>query len=140
MTDQVKHEPCSPACRHVTCGRCGQHTNNSSQGHYWATCKVDLHEARFHFCCPGDCELHGTGKADSGPAVGDVLHETDPEPPVGTIVQLRDGEKWQRLDAGDAWCWSGEHHGYQKPCWTWGRVTFDGPVVVAAVAGGGDRG
>jgi hypothetical protein len=44
-------------CRHLTCGRCKQHTNNSSQGHYWAYCKVTKTKREFHFCCPGDCEL-----------------------------------------------------------------------------------
>lgn len=69
-------------------------------------------------------------------AIGDVLDEHDPEPPVGTTVILlaEDDERWQRLDTDSAWCWSGEHHGYLKPCWRWGRVTFTGPVMVVGVA------
>ena len=27
-------------CRCVVCSRCGHHTGNSHQGHYWAFCKV----------------------------------------------------------------------------------------------------
>ena len=65
-------------CRCVVCARCGQHTGNSSQGHWWSVCKVQaervaaalaygetLSAAEFlrranrghHFCCPGGCEL-----------------------------------------------------------------------------------
>jgi hypothetical protein len=44
-------------CRHLTCGRCKQHTGDSHQGHYWAWCKVTKTTREFHFCCPGDCEL-----------------------------------------------------------------------------------
>lgn len=44
-------------CRCIVCARCGQHTGNSNQGHYWAWCSVVRHNRDFHFCCPGDCEL-----------------------------------------------------------------------------------
>lgn len=44
-------------CRCATCARCGHHTGNSSQGHYWAFCSASGGLRRFHFCCPGDCEL-----------------------------------------------------------------------------------
>jgi hypothetical protein len=65
-------------CRCIVCPRCGHHTGNAHQGHYWALCKVLLGRAReslppgetlsldelhkralreFHFCCPGNCEL-----------------------------------------------------------------------------------
>ena len=63
-------------CRCMVCGRCGHHTGNANQGHYWAYCKVQAARDRqdaeregrkgfdasagmreFHFCCPGDCEL-----------------------------------------------------------------------------------
>lgn len=55
----------STSCRCVVCGRCGKHTGNSHQGHYWSMCKVWLKQGRglnesmrdFHFCCPDDCEL-----------------------------------------------------------------------------------
>lgn len=47
------------SCRHLTCGRCRQHTDNSSQGHYWSYCKVTKSMREHHFCCPGDCELEG---------------------------------------------------------------------------------
>lgn len=44
-------------CRCVVCARCGQHTGNSNQGHYWSWCSVVRHAREFHFCCPGQCEL-----------------------------------------------------------------------------------
>lgn len=68
-------------CRCIVCGRCGHHTGNAHQGHYWRLCKVLLGRARdslppgetlsldelhkralreFHFCCPDPefgCEL-----------------------------------------------------------------------------------
>lgn len=44
-------------CRHLTCGRCGQHTNNNTQGHYWKWCHVTKSMRTHHFCCPDDCEL-----------------------------------------------------------------------------------
>ncbi len=60
-------------CRCIVCPRCGHHTGNSHQGHYWRTCKVLAARLReslapgstmspaeflnrtsreFHFCCP----------------------------------------------------------------------------------------
>lgn len=44
-------------CRCIVCARCGRHTGNGNQGHYWAHCKVTRTVREFHFCCPGDCEL-----------------------------------------------------------------------------------
>jgi hypothetical protein len=44
-------------CRCLYCGRCGEHTGNSHQGHYWGYCKVTKSIREAHFCCPGDCEL-----------------------------------------------------------------------------------
>lgn len=44
-------------CRCMVCGRCGHHTGNNTQGHYWAYCKVNKDSKDFHFCCPDDCEL-----------------------------------------------------------------------------------
>lgn len=44
-------------CHHVTCARCGEHTNNNSQGHWWSLCNVTRTWREHHFCCPGDCEL-----------------------------------------------------------------------------------
>ena len=44
-------------CRCLKCARCGKHTGNSTQGHYWAFCKVTRTKREFHQCCPGDCEL-----------------------------------------------------------------------------------
>lgn len=45
-------------CRCVVCGRCGHHTGNSTQGHYWRFCApARAMAAEFHFCCPGNCEL-----------------------------------------------------------------------------------
>ena len=70
----------SLACRCIVCPRCGHHTGNSHQGHYWAHCKVLAERLRaslepgetlpvaefmrrttreFHFCCGNEwgCEL-----------------------------------------------------------------------------------
>lgn len=47
-------------CQCVICSRCGHHTGNSGQGHYWAYCKVTHETREFHFCCPDlayGCEL-----------------------------------------------------------------------------------
>lgn len=44
-------------CRCLICVRCGQHTGNNTQGHYWAYCKVTKTTRDFHQCCPGNCEL-----------------------------------------------------------------------------------
>lgn len=44
-------------CRCIVCGRCGRHTGNATQGHYWAWCKVRRGVVDFHFCCPGSCSL-----------------------------------------------------------------------------------
>lgn len=49
-------------CRCMVCGRCGHHTGNTSQGHYWAFCKVTGTGRDFHFCCDNNCELE-TGHA-----------------------------------------------------------------------------
>lgn len=61
-SDEVAPAPCpSPridgTCNHLTCARCQQHTNNSTQGHYWAWCHVTKTDRVHHFCCPDDCEL-----------------------------------------------------------------------------------
>lgn len=39
-------------CRCVVCARCGHHTGNSHQGHYWRLCKVTGTLREFHMCCP----------------------------------------------------------------------------------------
>jgi hypothetical protein len=67
-------------CRCIVCPRCGHHTGNSHQGHYWQSCKVLAKRVRsglapgetldvgefmrrtsreFHFCCGNEfgCEL-----------------------------------------------------------------------------------
>jgi hypothetical protein len=44
-------------CRCIVCSRCGHHTGNSNQGHYWAYCKVTKSKRDFHLCCPDDCQL-----------------------------------------------------------------------------------
>lgn len=46
------------ACRCIVCARCGRHTGNATQGHYWGFCDVTKKIEKFHFCCPGNCELH----------------------------------------------------------------------------------
>lgn len=52
-------------CRCIVCAYCNKHTGNSTQGHYWAVCKVYMRQGKglngsvreFHFCCPDRCEL-----------------------------------------------------------------------------------
>ena len=44
-------------CRCIVCARCGRHTGDSNQGHYWSYCKVIADTREFHFCCPDGCEL-----------------------------------------------------------------------------------
>lgn len=53
-------------CRCIVCGRCGHHTGNSTQGHYWAFCKVTKTRRDFHQCCPGDCELEAAPSGEAG--------------------------------------------------------------------------
>jgi hypothetical protein len=53
----IYHDGEQYVCRCLVCGRCGKHTGNSSQGHYWKWCMVTGTMRTFHFCCPGDCEL-----------------------------------------------------------------------------------
>lgn len=49
-------------CRCLVCSRCGHHTGNATQGHYWAACSVTKTNRGFHFCCPGACELESTSE------------------------------------------------------------------------------
>lgn len=52
----------------MLCARCGRHTGNNHQGHYWGLCKVLVAAGKtgkdaireLHFCCPGNCELEAT--------------------------------------------------------------------------------
>jgi hypothetical protein len=47
-------------CRCIICPRCGHHTGNNTQGHFWTWCKVVKNLGQVavpHFCCPDDCEL-----------------------------------------------------------------------------------
>ena len=47
-------------CRCIVCARCGHHTGNAHQGHYWAYCSATKTLRDFHLCCPDDCELEAT--------------------------------------------------------------------------------
>jgi hypothetical protein len=55
----VLHSPEQERALGLVCNRCGRHTGNSSQGHYWSLCKVAKKDIGMHFCCPDDCELGG---------------------------------------------------------------------------------
>jgi hypothetical protein len=55
-------------CRCIVCDRCGKHTGNSTQGHYWGWCKKRGAAYAHHFCCPGDCE-HDAGQRSLIPPV-----------------------------------------------------------------------
>lgn len=41
------------------CERCQQQTGNTTNGHFWTWCGMAQLQRRYHFCCPGDCELEG---------------------------------------------------------------------------------
>lgn len=50
-------------CRCTVCARCGHHTGNSHQGHYWGFCKVTRTVREGHFCCEDPaygCALEAT--------------------------------------------------------------------------------
>lgn len=37
----------------MKCARCGEHTGNHHQGHYWKLCQKTREVLdEFHFCCP----------------------------------------------------------------------------------------
>lgn len=44
-------------CRCVVCPRCNMHTGNSTQGHFWAWCKVTESRRDYHWCCEESCSL-----------------------------------------------------------------------------------
>lgn len=44
-------------CRCLVCSRCGHHTGNATQGHYWSYCQATKTLREPHMCCPGNCEL-----------------------------------------------------------------------------------
>lgn len=78
-------------CRCIVCARCGHHTGNSNQGHYWASCKVLAAKVsaelapgetltfaeymkrttrEFHMCCDDPaygCELEAAARKDGTP-------------------------------------------------------------------------
>lgn len=64
-------------CRCVVCARCGKHTGNSNQGHFWAFCKVTKGMRDFHLCCPGDCELEALTPDSVASAARRVLTDED---------------------------------------------------------------
>lgn len=49
-------------CTCLVCSKCGHHTGNSHQGHYWRACKVTGTDREFHFCCPDACELEANAE------------------------------------------------------------------------------
>ena len=59
------HDPITDRSLGMVCGRCGKHTGNNTQGHYWGFCKVLAAQGipfpksvrGLHFCCPDGCEL-----------------------------------------------------------------------------------
>lgn len=53
-------------CRCTICARCGHHTGNSHQGHYWKWCKQEGQMLDdWHFCCPDlACEHTDQEKAE----------------------------------------------------------------------------
>lgn len=53
-------------CRCIICARCGRHTGNSNQGHYWTWCSTTKSMRVPHFCCPDDCALEAQDAKDLG--------------------------------------------------------------------------
>ncbi len=53
----VSTNPTLLVCRCVICVRCGRHTGNTTQGHFWGWCRAASALRAHHFCCPDDCEL-----------------------------------------------------------------------------------
>jgi len=53
-------------CRCLICARCGHHTGNSHQGHYWNLCKVTHTVREAHFCCPDPVYGCGLEVPESG--------------------------------------------------------------------------
>lgn len=68
--DTATGENITYRCTCLVCSRCGHHTGNNTQGHFWSICKplikrgyrLDQAAVDFHFCCPDDCELDNTRK------------------------------------------------------------------------------
>lgn len=132
-------------CRCVVCGRCGHHTGNTHQGHYWAYCKVTKQQEAFHFCCPGDCEIYPPAAAltpDAEPAdelaamkaagIPRVFTRLDPEPTDVRRVADADEDIWDQADDGTWRCGTltREWCGLVR---NWGPLTevFDAPVSEA---------
>lgn len=58
----MTHDPAFDVGAHGgwVCGRCGEPTGNTVQGHYWSWCRVTQTYRQYHLCCPGNCELEAT--------------------------------------------------------------------------------
>lgn len=82
-------------CRCLVCSRCGKHTGNSSQGHYWAFCHVTKAMRAFHFCCPGDCSLTPEPTPALDAHVAEMFGET-PKPLVSDET-IRQAEALGRM-------------------------------------------
>jgi len=79
------------SCRCVVCARCGRHTGNSNQGHYWAFCRDQpltrttrkgkrvYNRQPHHFCCPPPhgCALDEDAQAEGEPAPSDPASLTE---------------------------------------------------------------
>jgi hypothetical protein len=77
----------------MVCGRCGQHTGNNNQGHYWKVCNVKATEAKakgikgldavmaddHHFCCPPPfgCSLAERPAGDDDEALREVYAQDE---------------------------------------------------------------
>jgi hypothetical protein len=66
--------------------------------------------------------------------IGDVLHDGDPEPPIGTVVQLWNEERWKRVGnpRGGPCSWSVDQE-HASPVRSWHHIMLEGAVVVTAV-------
>ena len=82
-------------CRCLVCGRCGHHTGNAHQGHYWNLCKVAHGMREPHFCCPDPafgCELE--------PAPVPLVMPADEFAAVEAVAAALDSAEVARLREG----------------------------------------
>ena len=73
-------------CRCVVCARCGHHTGNSNQGHYWSLCTITGRDEEFHFCCPNACELHPA--SDPTITTTDITKSSTPTPNIPKFINF----------------------------------------------------
>lgn len=90
------------ARRVMFCGRCGHATNNQSQGHWWAICRVTGTVRAMHYCCPDACELEDGPEPDPvAPCHPDPATWQGLELPNELTSEKADGSLGIELEASD---------------------------------------